>query len=55
MSFPAQLYAAGFRRHVTQMVDELASFSEVKTFDTSTTVSFSAQPERLPALHQHLL
>lgn len=40
---------------VTQMVDELASFSEVKTFDTSTTVSFSAQPERLPALHQHLL
>lgn len=55
MSFPAQLYTAGFRRRGTQMVGELASFSEMKTFDTSTTVSFSAQPERLPVLHQHLL
>lgn len=39
---PVRFYTAGFRRHGTQVMDGLASFSEVKSFDTATTVSFPA-------------
>lgn len=47
--FPFQFYTASFRRHGTQMMGGLASFSEVKSFDTATSVSFRAQPEKKAA------
>lgn len=47
--FPFQFYTASFRRHGTQMMGGLASFSEVESFDTATSVSFRAQPERKAA------